>query len=1253
MRWFGFSLLVLVLLGSFSSVQAQAVNINTIGGFESSLPSYWTIGNAPGGATLTWATDQYKSSGHSLKISKPAATADSAAWISENMCDIWSPTHSKNVDIFLGAYVKTEGVNIAPTTDDEKWWISYSFWDTSGVFIGETKLPIDQSVATSSGWIADTNGVGETILGSDSWKTIVKFVAGKNATGTVWADDFVFYGRAGAWAGQDWNTNLLAPTGWYYWLPPNGGNDGLLNDGFENTRVTSTVAHSGLNSLMFELPFDRVAHDGFVGTQRFPLNQIDPGIQEGSVLRLSVWIKANNLVPDSAALYPGTWSVGFTPLWFTGAGNNYGYGPVGPSIDYTFTFPAVTSFDWTKYTLDITVPSGVSAKDLEVRLHVYARFTGTIYFDDLTVEKLDVPDLNAVGSFESSLPSYWTKGNEPSGASLSWATDQYKSSGHSLKISKPAATADSAAWISENMCDIWSPTHSKNVDIFLGAYVKTEGVNIAPTTDDEKWWISYSFWDTSGVFIGETKLPIDQSITTSSGWLADTNGVGETILGSDSWKTIVKFVAGKNATGTVWADDFVFYGRAGAWAGQDWNANLLAPTGWYYWLPPNGGNDGLLNDGFENTRVTSTVAHSGLNSLMFELPFDRVAHDGFVGTRRFLFNQTGQGSIIQKSNQSSVVNDIQPGDVLRLTVWIKASNLVPDSAALYPGTWSVGFTPLWFAGNTNNFGYSPVGPSIDYTFTFPPVTSFEWTPYTLDVTVPDGVNAKALEVRLHVYARFTGTIYFDDLTVEKLDMPQLNAVGGFESSLPSYWTKGNEPSGASLSWATDQYKSSGHSLKISKPAATADSAAWISENMCDIWSPTHSKNVDIFLGANVKTEGVNIAPTTDDEKWWISYSFWDTSGVFIGETKLPIDQSVATSSGWIADTNGVGETILGSDSWKTIVKFVAGKNATGTVWADDFVFYGRAGAWAGQDWNTNLLAPTGWYYWLPPNGGNDGLLNDGFENTRVTSTVAHSGLNSLMFELPFDRVAHDGFVGTQRFMLDGSSPITFAAQKGNQNVSSIKAVPGDILRLTVWIKASNLVPDSAALYPGTWAVGFTPLWFTGTGHNYGYGPVGPSIDYTFTFPAVTSFDWTPYSLDVTVPEGVDAKALEVRLHVYSRFTGTIYFDDLSVEVIGTTLDVKDNTIPRTFDLANNYPNPFNPTTTIRFAVPQAGPISLMVYNVLGQQVRILAQGNISAGYHDVVWDGKDDRGMTVQSGVYFYRLQTGSVALVKKMVMIK
>jgi hypothetical protein len=432
-------------------------------------------------------------------------------------------------------------------------------------------------------------------------------------------------------------------------------------------------------------------------------------------------------------------------------------------------------------------------------------------------------------------------------------------------------------------------------------------------------------------------------------------------------------------------------------------------------------------------------------------------------------------------------------------------------------------------------------------------------------------------------------------------------------------------------------------LKIVK-TATSDTAAWVSDNMCDIWSPQIGKNIDINVGAYVKTSGVNTSPTTNDQKWYIAYTFYDSAGALIGQMKLPINQSVATSSGWVADTNQVGQTILPKDAWKLIVSFVGGKNATGTVWADDFMLYARGDQpWqAGQDWNTSVGVPTGWYYWLPPNGGNDGLLTKGFENTVVTSEAAHSGLYSLKFNMPAGRESGDAFVGMKRLPLNGGS-------------ASTTINPGDIVRLSVWIKASGLVPDSAVKYPGTWAVGFTPLWFAKYGNNDGYSNVGPGIDYTFTFPKVTSFDWTQYTLDVQVPAGVGVTALETRLHVYSTFVGTVYFDDLTVQKVGTTTAVgsTNSNVPKVFDLSNNYPNPFNPSTKIQFAVPNEQNISLVIYNILGQRVRTLVQGVRPVGQYTVTWDGKDEAGRTVESGVYICRLETGSIALVKKMLMLK
>ena len=88
--------------------------------------------------------------------------------------------------------------------------------------------------------------------------------------------------------------------------------------------------------------------------------------------------------------------------------------------------------------------------------------------------------------------------------------------------------------------------------------------------------------------------------------------------------------------------------------------------------------------------------------------------------------------------------------------------------------------------------------------------------------------------------------------------------------------------------------------------------------------------------------------------------------------------------------------------------------------------------------------------------------------------------------------------------------------------------------------------------------------------------------------------------------------------------------------------------------AVNYPNPFNPATQISFRLPQAGAVSLVIYNMLGQQVRTLLAGEyLNAGDHTVTWDGTDATGKPVASGVYLYRLTTDQATVTKKMMLTK
>jgi hypothetical protein len=95
-------------------------------------------------------------------------------------------------------------------------------------------------------------------------------------------------------------------------------------------------------------------------------------------------------------------------------------------------------------------------------------------------------------------------------------------------------------------------------------------------------------------------------------------------------------------------------------------------------------------------------------------------------------------------------------------------------------------------------------------------------------------------------------------------------------------------------------------------------------------------------------------------------------------------------------------------------------------------------------------------------------------------------------------------------------------------------------------------------------------------------------------------------------------------------------------------------LPGYFTLAQNYPNPFNPETTIQFQVHKAGHATLTIYNILGQRVRVLFDRRVIAGYQeDIVWDGRDEYGRMVATGVYFYRIAQGHFAKTKRMMLIK
>ena len=110
-----------------------------------------------------------------------------------------------------------------------------------------------------------------------------------------------------------------------------------------------------------------------------------------------------------------------------------------------------------------------------------------------------------------------------------------------------------------------------------------------------------------------------------------------------------------------------------------------------------------------------------------------------------------------------------------------------------------------------------------------------------------------------------------------------------------------------------------------------------------------------------------------------------------------------------------------------------------------------------------------------------------------------------------------------------------------------------------------------------------------------------------------------------------------------------------IAVFDVTTGIEDETeLPTAFELDQNYPNPFNPTTTISYSVPEAADIHVGIYNLLGQEIRTLSNGQHQPGVYSTLWDGLNQNGVRVESGVYIYRM-TSSVGFnaTRKLVMLK
>lgn len=450
--------------------------------------------------------------------------------------------------------------------------------------------------------------------------------------------------------------------------------------------------------------------------------------------------------------------------------------------------------------------------------------------------------------------------------------------------------------------------------------------------------------------------------------------------------------------------------------------------------------------------------------------------------------------------------------------------------------------------------------------------------------------------------------------------------GDLETVAPAFWDKLNEGDGSSIcSWDLATGHESLRSAKVEKTDASGDVVGWKSvDNAYLYWN--HAKADRLYnLSFWAKTEGVNTDPASDDGKIGVLFQFF-AEGTLLGEQFIPVDQSAA-SSDWSEYTDGL-LIPAGTDPDEMYMTLMLGKEATGTVWFDD-VGCGTD-PWEMGPFNGNFETPLGWMEWH--------AADQGFSNT-VNDTVHGGDWAALLHEWD-----------------DNDDEMVF--------YSTPAAVEPDTwYKISVWAKCdsvnsdTNYLPSNVIFDRDDNRLGMcffyhkAPLeksWdLTGGGDQFFYFDQRDSTS-----------DWVQYNVISKSPE--DAAGLSVRARFTSYPVGKVWYDDFAIEpleILVTGVNDFSNfakiDMPNEFRIARNYPNPFNPETTINYFIPHSGNIQIEIYNILGKKVKTLFDGNKIAGTYHIKWDGRDDSDNPLSTGIYIVALRSGQYVTTKRITLMK
>ncbi len=266
---------------------------------------------------------------------------------------------------------------------------------------------------------------------------------------------------------------------------------------------------------------------------------------------------------------------------------------------------------------------------------------------------------------------------------------------------------------------------------------------------------------------------------------------------------------------------------------------------------------------------------------------------------------------------------------------------------------------------------------------------------------------------------------------------------------------------------------------------------------------------------------------------------------------------------------------------------------------------------------------------------------------RITVEAPDDSLELFFFNTKF-RISQGVDSTSENLALSADASAEFEIDSVNGNIKRMLVISSlfPTIRNTLDDKSIQIGPTYAlSVYPSTTLQGENILVITYSEND------SDTVSGAFNGPEtikIHSWDdltrrWNPIESEVdTVNNQVSAMVTETG--VYALFTTDIQTDVDDDELV---------TLPKRFRIQQNFPNPFNPTTIISYSLPTKAEVTIVIYNVVGQKVKVFDQGQQSAGEYSVTWNATDTRGKEVASGMYFYKVTAGDFSASRKMVLLK